>query len=604
MSKKQLGRGVSIIGVGITQFGDADDPATPQLKDMSLQDMAAWACLEAMEDAGVNPRQIDKLVVGMVCATSHNSENIAPNHGFLEFIGMKGKAAVHQSEACATPYDCLNEAILSIASGRYDICIAVDSDATRHIQAPDQPSHMRYPSNLYKELYGRDWAGGATCLDTAYARWHGATYTHFDVNSRCYLRENGITPEQLDDAVNGQAITAARHGSLNPKAYRRTPWEDIAKQRDFDDVKEYMKSRYVPKLSEYMRASTFAMLSEGAAALIVCATEIADQFKQKPIEIVNFAQYDLGMLTPNATPEMTRGVIKQIYEVTGYKPEDIEYFQTMDGDLADALDSAEVAGYLPKGEGWKYFRDGRTSFAGDKPMCTDGGHQCLGHAFGATGMATIGECVIQMRGQAGARQIPKPPKVSLMRGWGAGQSESAYIFTTSNIEPKNPNIEAPHYDPKPLVKMFYDALDRGIFLGMKCPKCGNVEFPPYPTCNRCGNYDNELTELSGDVTIDEVYEAGAPFITPEFAKYGQLYGCDFTLKEGAKTIGLIFGVKKETYPEIRDNLLPLDGKLVTLKRNGYNTWAISINGALPVEGEAVSTEGFEKLRTGHLVEKD
>ena len=144
---RELARSVSVIGMGITKFGDVD--VTPELKDMSLQDMAAWACMEAMEDAGVNPRDIDKLVLGQVCAVNGNSQSIAPNHGMLEWLGMRGKASVHQSEACATPFDCFNEAVLEVASGRYDIIMAVVSDSARHITHPDKPSHLFYPSNRY-----------------------------------------------------------------------------------------------------------------------------------------------------------------------------------------------------------------------------------------------------------------------------------------------------------------------------------------------------------------------------------------------------------------------------------------------------------------------
>lgn len=545
MSKKRaLARSVSIIGIGITKFGDID--VTPELKNMSIQDMAAWACLEAMEDAGVTPRQIDKLVLGQVCAVNGNSQSIAPNHGMLEWLGMRGKASVHQSEACATPFDCFNEAVLEVASGRYDITMAVVSDSARHITHPDKPSHLFYPSNRYKEFYGREWPGGNTCQNTAWDRWTGGTYTSFDQIGRHYIHEAGITDEEFASAINGQSLTSREHGALNPKAFAQTKWQDVAKQRGFDDVNDFFKSKYNPPLSEYLRPSSFMMLTEGAAAIIVCATEIADQFRQIPIEVVNLAQYDLSVMNGKPTIDMNEGAAKEIFEITGYKPEDIEYFQTTDGDLTDALSSAESCGYLPKGEGWKFFRDGKTKFDSEKPMNTDGGHQAFGHAFGATGLATFGESVLQMRGQAGERQIQPAPKTSMMRGWGAGQSVTTYIFrTVEGVELKGKEIG--HYTPKPLTHMFYDSLDEGKFIGMKCPKCGAIEFPVYPTCNTCGNIDNEIIELSGDVTIDELYEVGPVFTTPEYAMYAPLFGAEVTLAEGPKTNALLFGVTKENY---------------------------------------------------------
>lgn len=598
MSKtKELARSVSIIGVGITKFGDVD--VTPELKNMSLQDMAAWACFDAMEDAGVNPRQIDKLIVGQVCAVNGNSQSISPNHGLLEWMGMRGKASVHQSEACATPFDCFNEAVLEVASGRYDITMAVVSDSARHITHPDKPSHLFYPSNRYGEFYGREWPGGNTCQNTAWDRWTGGTYTSFDQIGRDYIKRAGITEDDFADAINGQSVTARENGALNPKAFAQTKWQDVAKQRGFDNVNDFFKSKYNPPLSQYLRPSSFMMLSEGAAAIIVCATEIADQFRQMPIEVVNLAQYDLSVMDSKPTVHMNDGAAKEIYEITGYKPEDIDYFQTTDGDLTDALSSAEACGYLPKGEGWKYFRDGKTRYDGEKPMNTDGGHQAYGHAFGATGLATLGESVIQMRGQAGARQIQPAPKTSMMRGWGAGQSVSTYIFRAlDNVKPQGKEIG--HYDPKPLTRMFYDGLDEGKFFGMRCPKCGAVEFPLYPGCNHCGNIDNEIIELSGDVTIDELYEVGPIFTTPEYAMYAPLFGGEISLSEGPKTNALVFGITKENYEELRKQV-PLKGKLCVLPKNGYNTFAVSYNGVLPnVNKEGGDTSVYEKLLHGEL----
>ena len=128
--------------------------------------------------------------------------------------------------------------------------------------------------------------------------------------------------------------------------------------------------------------------------------------------------------------------------------------------------------------------------------------------------------------------------------------------------------------------MFYEGLDQGKFLGMKCPKCGYIEFPPYPICNRCGNVGNEWLELSGEVTINEVYKTNPAFITPEFAMYAPVFGAEVSLEEGSEHVSLMFGVTPETYEKVRDSV-PLKGKLVVLPMEGYNTYAVSINSAVP-----------------------
>ena len=603
MTLKPMSRSVSIIGVGATRFGDPSD--TPELGGSSLQDMAAAAAMAAMEDAGVNPRQIGKCVLGMTCSSFYNSNCFAPNFGFGEFIGMKGKASSFHSEGCASGYNAFNEAVDCVASGRSDIAICVDTAQTRLVNAPNQPSCYRYPAADYKKLYGRDLgAPGPLALDTAYVKWAGSYFvTQFDGMSRQYMKDNRITPEQLEDAYIGASITAREHGKLNPIAYARTTWEEEAKKRGFDDVKAYLKSQYNPLLSEYMRVAYFILQADGAAAVIVCASDMAGRFKQQPIEVVNIVQSDMSALTPNAEAECTREAAKQLYEVTGYRPEDIEYLQTGESDMSGVLDSAEAVGYLPKGEGWKYFRDGRTRFDKDKPINTDGGSVGVGHAFGSTPVEYIMECVLQMRGQGGARQIPKPPRVVMLRGFSAIQTASVAIFRTLEPGARNKPQAEPsrHATYRPVVKSFYEGLDKGKFLGMKCPTCGNVEFPPYPVCNKCGHIGNEWVELSGDVTVNEAYRLYPALVTPDLAPYAPIFGANVTLAEGTVIGTLLFGVTPETYEKTRDSV-PLKGKLVALPMEGFNSFAVGINGAVPIPkgGEATGSKHWDRFVKGRM----
>ena len=606
MSKKsQLTRSVSIIGVGQTKYGDG--AINPELKDMSLYDMATTACAQAMEDAGVNPRQIGKMVLGMVCGPAYNGGTLANNHGMLEFLGMKGKAGVYHNEVCATAMNCFNEAVEAVASGKYDIAICLDTDSVRYTNHPDMPACFRFPSNRYAEFYGKEWAGGATGNDTAYTRYTHAYYAQGDAPARHYIRENGITAKDFDDAMIGAAITSREHASRNPKAYQRERYQDIAKSRGFDDVWDYMRSKYNPKFTEYDRAGFSGPMDEGATAIIVCATELAGQFKQKPIEIVGTVQCDMNDLTPAVECAIANGAASRIYDVTGYKPEDIEYLQTSDMSLNDALYSAEAVGYLPKGEGWKYMRDGLTRFDSVKPMNTDGGHPALGHAFSASQMATLVEPVLQMRGQAGERQIANPPKIAMWRGQGSYQSTSITILRT--VEGVNEDAKpAEHsFQSRPYVRMFYDAIKEGKFIGSRCPKCGRVEFPLYPICNGCGNLDNEIVEVSGNATVKEVYQIVPAFTPIELAPYAPAFACEAQLEEGSEFMCLIFGITPETYGEYRDKV-PFSAKLIPMPDptgHDYSTFALSVNGAaaVPNSDKIEETRKWqEALKSGKMNE--
>jgi len=427
MAVRKMSRSVSVIGVGATKFGDPAD--TPELVDLCFQDLAAWAAFDAMDDAGVNARDIGKLSVAATCGPLYLNETIAANNGLLEMLGMTGKSSSFHSEGCAAGFLAFNECVDAVASGRVDIALALVAEHSRWITAPDMPSCYRWPNTEYKNLYGRDFYAASKAFDCAYSRWNGSWIIGNDSPSRAYIRKTGITNDELEDAMIGQSITAREHSVRHPIAYAQETWEEVAKKRELSSAEEFMRSPYNPKLSEYMRPAYCALQNDGAAAIIVCATEIADQFKQKPVEIVNIVQVDMSSGSSiNVKSKMTKLAAKEIYDITGYKPEDIDLLEIGDHGLADELQGAEDVGYLPQGEGWKYFRDRRTRFDKDKPINTCGSSLGVGHAFGAPDLVYIREITLQTRGQAGERQMPIPPKVSLLRGIGANQSCTMAIF--------------------------------------------------------------------------------------------------------------------------------------------------------------------------------
>lgn len=135
---------------------------------------------------------------------------------------------------------------------------------------------------------------------------------------------------------------------------------------------------------------------------------------------------------------------------------------------------------------------------------------------------------------------------------------------------------------EPVAKHYYDGLDEGKFLGLKCPECGHIEFPPYPACNSCGHIGNEWIDLAdADVEIQEIYSISPMMTIGDFMPYAPLFACEASIREGGiEFTCLIFGVTKKTYKELREQL-PLHGKLVVMPMDGYNSFAVSINGAVP-----------------------
>ena len=417
-------RSVSIVGIGATPFFNAEENKT--YSGLTNGELFGHAALDAMKDAGVEPRDVQFFYHGS--ANPHVLENcITPNIQVADWFGMRGKGSLSHSEGCCTGYIALEEAVMAVASGMYDIVLTGACDMGTGMPDGNTPAFMRVPMStevLFPDL--------DSIFDRAYGRYlGGGPGMNHDDWINYYAMENGLSEEQIDDVLIHQAYHFRRAAELCPRAIRRTPFETLAKEAGYDDVWEYMKSPYNPKMTQYLRTSSDSCVADGAAACIVVPTEIAKQFNAKPIEVLGVGASVLDAIVPHLEKKATAEAARQVYEVTGLTPDDIDLVYVNDFIGSSAFLAAEEIGYLPKGEGWKYALDGRIAFDGDKPMNTNGGRTSYGHAFGASGMADVFEAVTQMRGEAGERQVKKMPKHTFLRGFGGAQNVRAIILESN-----------------------------------------------------------------------------------------------------------------------------------------------------------------------------
>ena len=414
-------RSVSIVGVGATPFMNA--VSDPKYNGITNGELFGYAALDAMADAHVEPRDVQYFFHGS--ANPHVLNNcITPNVQVADWFGMRGKGSLSHSEGCCTGYIALEEAVMAVASGAYDIVLSGCSEMGTGMPDGNTPDHMRVP--LTTEVLFPDLD---SIFDRAYGRYlGGGPGMNHDDWINYYAKENNLSADVIDDVLNHQAYHFRRAAALTPRAIRRTTFDQMAKEAGFDDVWEYMKSPYNPKMTQYLRVSSDSCVADGAACCIVVPTEIAKQFNEKPIEVLGVGASVLDAIVPHLEKKATAEAARQVYDVTGLTPDDIDLLYVNDFIGSSAFLAAEEVGYLPKGEGWKYALDGRIAYDGDKPMNTNGGRTSYGHAFGASGMADVYEAVIQMRGEAGERQVKKTPKHTFLRGFGGAQNVRAIIL--------------------------------------------------------------------------------------------------------------------------------------------------------------------------------
>ncbi|KAI4451412.1 hypothetical protein C823_005961 [Eubacterium plexicaudatum ASF492] len=118
-----------------------------------------------------------------------------------------------------------------------------------------------------------------------------------------------------------------------------------------------------------------------------------------------------------------------------------------------------------------------------------------------------------------------------------------------------------------VVEKFYLSLEEGKIMGRKCPKCGNVEFPPVYACNECGNYETEWYEISGKAKLHSIVLPAALSSKPEYKKMGKFAYGEVELEEGTRLNAVVRGISKKNRAELTEKL-PLNIHASIIDRDG------------------------------------
>jgi acetyl-CoA acetyltransferase len=371
-------RDVYVVGVGMTHLG--------KHLDKRLRDLGRISCLSALKDAGLEPKDIQAGFCGNALAPAIQSV-------FWE-VGINKIPILNIENACCSGSSAFREAWLTVASGLYDVAMAVGVEKT------------------YTEKGGMLDIGKPD-LDLMLGLVLPA-YFAFVANR--YIQDFGISKEDL-------ALVAVKnrfHGSLNPYSQFREPVT----------VEEVVKS---PMISDPITRLSCCPLSDGAAAAIVVSKEKAEKLGKKLVKvaasILQSGSYDNPMNLSNW--DLNIRASEEAYNRAGIGPEDIDLAEVHDCFTISELVHYESLGFAKKGEGVKLLKDKSTYIGGKVPFNVSGGLLAKGHPVGCTGVAQIVEAVWQLRGEAGKRQVENA-KVAMTHTMG-GIKEGDCKAVTINI---------------------------------------------------------------------------------------------------------------------------------------------------------------------------
>jgi acetyl-CoA C-acetyltransferase len=420
---RKLKEPVFILGVGCTPFGNLLE--TPEIMGLTLQEMAARAVKEALEDAKTDASEIDAVFVGNV--TMQTSNLPATYSQISKWTGMQFKAGIHFDGACSTTNVGATMAAMGIASGVYKKVLVVGLEST--LSTPKKNSPYEREGIPTEEM----WLWTDYCVNQAYSVPQG--YDIFPVYNGiialAYCRKYGYSIEDFDRGMFELCRTRRLHGSMTPKAINRETLEDEAIRTGFSDAFEFWKSRYNPHLAWPSRLRSAVNPADGASAMVLSSSEGAASYKDTAIELMGWGMSisDLPWYESDPTVMPIDEIsFKQAYEMAGINAKDIDYLHVHDCSHIISICVAELSGYLPKGEGLKYAQEGRLRYDGDRPMTTHGGRHAFGHAWAASAGADTYEAVKQMRGLSGGKQIKPSPEISVLHTHGYAMNSTVLVL--------------------------------------------------------------------------------------------------------------------------------------------------------------------------------
>jgi acetyl-CoA C-acetyltransferase len=366
-----IGGKVAIIGSGVIKYGENFD--------QSLTDMIYEAVTLALADAGIERTRLEAAWLGcyepMLYGFEGNSGTFVSDPLNLFPIPVTRVAAY-----CATGIEAVRNAALAVASGEYDVVLAVGAEKMREV--PSRGSLVAQAVNRGHPVLakGRTAPGMFALLATRYFKEYGADAS----------------------ALGAVAVKNHFHGSLNPKAHFQK------------EITPEMHQK-APRVAEPLGLFDCCPTTDGAAAVVLTRADLARRFTER-YSIIRGIAYAVtaGYWNTQFDPSWsftsfraTREAARAAYRMAGITNprKEIKVAECHDCFTITEIVNYEDLGLAEPGAGWRMATGGVTRLGGDLPVNTSGGLKSCGHPIGSSGIRMIANVHDQLLGRAGRMQV-------------------------------------------------------------------------------------------------------------------------------------------------------------------------------------------------------
>jgi acetyl-CoA C-acetyltransferase len=392
--KRKLGRGVAVIGAGMSKFG--------MFKDKDSKDLFSEAFNEtiASVDKGIDPNDIEALYLG----NFSNDFFVGQSHWgamISDLIGLTPKPATRTEGACASSALAFREGVFAIASGFYDIVLVGGVEEMSKTSSEEVAQGLALATVPYEGKIGFTFPGVFGVIATAYFAKYGACHQdlmHVTIKSHknAPFNPKAQIPFTVQDLMNARIDRIKQKGGPAPS------WNN-----EIDFLSDVSAN---PPVAWPMHLYDCCPISDGASCMILVAEDLAKNFTDKPLQVIGIGQGSgRGFHAAKSITsfEATKNAAKEAYGMSGLTPQDIQFSEVHDCFSMAEIIHTEDLGFFKPGEGYKAARNGLTALNGPMPINTSGGLKSKGHPVGATGVSQLIEVWKQLRNEAGKRQVMK-----------------------------------------------------------------------------------------------------------------------------------------------------------------------------------------------------
>lgn len=366
MGSRGIKDAVAIVGMGCTRFGERWESST--------DDLLLEAVGECLTSAGLQRDDVDAYWLGTLASGQSGLTLSRP-------LGVDYRPVTRVENYCATGSESFRNACYAVASGAYDRVMAVGVEKLKDSGF----------SGLLRSDPPSDGTASELSLTAPAA---------FSLLDPAYSAKYGVDPTAMREAMTHVAWKNHVNGARNPKAQFR---KEVSRETIAG----------APKVAGRLGIFDCSGVSDGAAAALVVRTEEAYDYTDRPIFVKALALAAgpmRGGLDPGydftSFPEVAHSAADAYAQAGVTDPRaQISVAEVHDCFTPTEILLMEDLGFSDRGEAWRDVLAGAFDADGRLPVNVDGGLKSFGHPVGASGLRMLYEAWLQLRGDAGSRQV-------------------------------------------------------------------------------------------------------------------------------------------------------------------------------------------------------